>query len=639
MRAHWLAAFAVPTALTACLAPQTDDWMSQLAPDSPCFRVNLLDGLSTDTTAELHDLFACVNRSGDFDPLVPAVTQLDAPTDQGRPAGVALATVVNALPAAGINPFRWAGVLADALDAPDQPLAQLVDIGLELLYGQPASTVRTNGGGQVADGLLAPIAPALPAAVAALRADDQALVTTLAAALADPELDRWIHTADAWSASADPAVSTVVAALPADLADARLATLDPSNDRWTGASGDSLRDVYATWVTGDDPVLPAIADETSAILSDALTRDRLEADLARFAADGTLAAAVDGAGWMSTVDVDGGPLTAGEWSALARFVRLLADTNQPMDCSVDLLLTQIDFSFGNLAVSTLKLIADVDPSTLQTTGAIYGLLFGNAVGEFVLDQAADLGVCPGLTPQVVDDLAAVEQIADPQAAALLTVLVAAIDALEEGEVDRVPALADLADDLYEAGGLLPAEELIRDVAATALIDDVAAALPPLADPQAYGLTAQGAPAADLQAALTVASWVVDRDPATGQTGFDALQPLLVAFGAEDGSWLALDRGAALLAAPDSALGDGVQLVHALVALDPALTLLHDVAAVAGDRTVTAPALEAAATAPLVDAAVDPAPGAAPDFLGRLARDGTLDDLLRLIDLVFGLVGA
>jgi hypothetical protein len=240
---------------------------------------------------------------------------------------------------------------------------------------------------------------------------------------------------------------------------------------------------------------------------------------------------------------------------------------------------------------------------------------------------------------VVDDLAAVEQIADPQAAALLTVLVAAVDALEEGEEDRVPALADLADDLSEAGGLLPAEELIRDVASTALVDDLASALPPLADPAAYGLTAQGAPAADLQAALNAAAWVVDRDPATGRTGFDDLQPLLVALGEVDGSWTALDRGAALLAAPDSALGDGVQLVHTLVALDPTLSLLHDVAAVAGDRAVTTPALELAATAPLVDTALDPAPNAAPDFLGRLARDGTLDDLLRLVDLVFGLVGA
>lgn len=38
---------------------------------SPCLNVNLLDGLDETDSAEIENLFDCLNQSGTFDPLQP----------------------------------------------------------------------------------------------------------------------------------------------------------------------------------------------------------------------------------------------------------------------------------------------------------------------------------------------------------------------------------------------------------------------------------------------------------------------------------------------------------------------------------------------------------------------------------------
>ena len=50
-----------------------DDWHDQLVPDSPCYRVDLLDGLSEANTDELHDLYDCLDQ-GNFTALGGLVT-------------------------------------------------------------------------------------------------------------------------------------------------------------------------------------------------------------------------------------------------------------------------------------------------------------------------------------------------------------------------------------------------------------------------------------------------------------------------------------------------------------------------------------------------------------------------------------
>ncbi len=627
--------------LGAC-APAPDDWTDQLVADSACYRVNLLDGVDAGGTAELHDLHACLDQNGDFAALSGLDTALDAPTAIGVPVGLELAALVDALPASGIDPFALAGVLVDAIRAPGRPLDVLLDVALEGIYGEPAADVRVARGA-VADGLITPLHPVLPGVADVLLADDLALSAWLGDLLVHPETARWIRSTEATARATDPAVAGPRDAAIPDLGQARLLTLDATNDRWPDGTGDSLRDAAAVWALG--PVVPAIADEASAILGDPAVRAGIQADLVRLQADGTLARAVDGAHWMASVDVRGGSLDPAETSGLHGFVRLLADTNQPMDCSVDLGLVSLDFSFGNLAVSTLELIASTQPETLQAAGSVYGLLFGNDIGEFVLEEAADLGVCPGLTQQVVDDLAAVELLAEPEAADVLVAFVAVIETLQES--GRITALADLVDDLYETGAWSPTEELLRDMAPSPAIEDLLAAIPVLADPAKFGVTAAGAPPWDLQAALDVVAWVVDRDPANGvgadgldRTGFERISPLVTALLGADGTWVAIDRAAALARDPRSRVSGIVAAFPDLLATDPELVLLAQVAPLFRDPGIAGPVLRIGATPAVLDAALatgDDGPQPL-DFGGRLITEGALEDMLVLVDLVFGTLG-
>ncbi len=631
--------------LTACPPPTTDDWTDQLVSDGPCYRVNLLNGLDEETKGEIDDLYACVNRTGDFDALNPVLDGLDTASVTGAPGWQLAAQAVNRLGDAGVDPFALVGVLVDALQAPERPIDIVLDVALEAIYGVPAADTRAApGSGTPEAGLLTPLAPLVAPIAAELLADDLALGRWASDLLGDPETARWVRTIASFAASTDPVVADAVADLPADLGAARAATRNASNDRWTGASGDSLRDALDAWVTAPEPVIPAVAAEASVLLADVKVRTRLQSELVRLGADGTLGRAADGAAWMASVDRTGGNLTAGEDSALHAFVRLLANTNQPMDCSVDLGFFDLEFTFGNLAVTTLELIADLDPADLQSAGSIYGLLFGNGVGEFVLNSAADLGVCPGLTNQVVDDLAAVEVIAEPPAGDLLTAFVAVLDTLEEGTENQIPVLADLTDDLYGAGGWPATEELLRDAATTSAVDLLLALLPALAEPAESGITAGDEPAIDLQEALDLVAWAVDLDPITGETGFDRVAPLVGLIGSNDGAWLAIDRGIALIADPRSRLGSGPAFVTGLLAADPDLVLLETLAPLVGDATLAEPVLRLAETEGLAEVALagQAASGQTEPplaFGGRLISDGTLADLLQILDLALALLGA
>ena len=58
---------------------------------------------------------------------------------------------------------------------------------------------------------------------------------------------------------------------------------------------------------------------------------------------------------LVNVDRTGGPIPRGTRSnevdtALHALVRLLSATNQPMECSLDIIVTTVDVNLGNLAV-------------------------------------------------------------------------------------------------------------------------------------------------------------------------------------------------------------------------------------------------------------------------------------------------
>lgn len=635
--------------LVACAEP-APSWRDQLVADGPCYRVNVRDGLDESGTAEVNDLFDCVNRGGQLDAMSPAVAALESPTRDDVPAGVEVARLINALPAADVDPFALGGVALDLLRAEDRPIRPFLDLYLELAYGTRAERVRdgtvdVRSADQLRNGVLVPLAPVLPELAEALLDDDLDAATYAAEKLADPEAKRWVRTVGAWTASDDPRVAGPVGRLLPELGALIAATRSPENDRAFSTSGDSLRD-FARVFVGGDPLIVELADPADAILSDAVVRPQLEAKIAVWHDDGHLQEVPDQLRWLASIDVDGNGLPKGETSALHALVRLLHDTNRPMQCSLDLWVTNIDFDVGNLAVAILGLIAGQDPDLVQSGVGIIGSVLGWDLTGSIMTDIADSGVCPAFTPQVVHDLGAVDRLYDDRAYDLLVVFVDALGVLRRGQQDRIPDLADLATSLEAGGGTVVAEELIRDIGDEAAMTDLIALVPILADPGAYGLTAGAEPAVDLHDAFGLVVWVFADD--AGRTGLERILPLVSPVVDEPGAWEAEEHFGRLLAEEGSQAGRAFELVPPLLAVDPDLVTLDQIAALIGDPTLAGPLLRVLETDGVGAALLAADPPGDPDevpvgYVGRLVADGTVDEVLATVDVILrgfgGLTGS
>jgi hypothetical protein len=642
-RSRLLAFAASLAALAACVPSEREDWHDQLVADSPCFRVNVLDGLDETSTTELRDLFACVDNGGQFDALSPTVDALEAESRDAVPAGIELTRTINALPDAGIDVFGLAGLAVDALQAEDRPIDAFMDLLLELAYGVKASRVRSGevpyqSSSALQTGVLAPLAPVLQTSATVMLDDDLETAVFAASVLQDPETERWIRTFESTVASSDPWVHDPVANLLPHLGTAILAAQSPDNDHYSGTSGDSVRDL-ATAYAGSDPLIADLAPGAYAMLGDVVVRTRLESQLVEWYTLDHLEVLPDQVAWLGSVDVDGGALDPGEVSGLHALVRLLHDTNQPMVCSLDLWVTDLTVDLGNLATTILGVLADLDPDTVQTGVGILGTILGYDFSESVMHEIADTGICPVLTNQVVDDLGSIDLIYDERVYDLLVIFIEALDTLKNGESDHIADLADLTTTLYDGGGLEPVEELLRDIAYEPVLDDVIDLIPVLADPTAFGLTAGEQDPVDLQDALGLAIWFFEPDE-NGETGWDRLAPLVPPLLAEDGTWAALGSAGRLLSEEGSQTGRLLELLPPLFAIDPELTAIDLLAPLLGNEVVAAPVLRMIETEGVLAGLLATTPqGDDPDvplaFVTRLVLDGTIDEVLSTVDAIMG----
>lgn len=631
--------------LAACGGPTNEPhWSDQLVPDSPCYRVDLLDGLDESSTDELRAAYECVNLHGHVAPFGPAVDALEtASTRDGRPAGLDLAAAVNHLGEVDVDPFAIAGLLVDALRDPEIDPVVFVDVGIELIHGRPAPDVRAGAvpPGDLTASLLTPLGPALVPAITVLLDDQLDAVAWLGGVLRDPETDRWLRTITAYLESDDAAVTAPLDRALPNLGRAIGAAASPGNDRWWGASGHSLRDAADVLLVRDvDPVLQVMSPHLAPLVADAAAMQALEDELVRLHDLGALQATPGQLAWMVGVDQHGDPLTdPSEPSALFRFMRLLSSANRPMDCTIDLWITSIDWSFGNLAVAVLEILADLDPDTAQGTVEIVALLTDNVAADWMLHEAVDLGVCPALTHDLVDDLVAVDVLTRPEADDLLEVVVGLLRVAKDGgSSNHVPDLVNALASAHDVGATEPVEELFRDVGDLPLIADVVALLPVLADPAGWGITAAGGEPTDLADFLDLVGWVFTVDPESGRTGLERFHPLLRAVMAQDGTWTALDRAGGLLRQEGTALSRLLDLLPAMLALDPELDLVHQLGAALDHPAVSAPLLRTLEAPGVVDALFADAPDDAEPplgFVGRLLADGTFDDVLAVVDLVLG----
>jgi hypothetical protein len=621
--------------LLAACASDNGHWYSDLEPTGPCYRVELANGLDEAATEETQDLFRCLNKQGHFRALEPVALGLEGTSDAGVPAGVEFARTWNALSRSDLD---LTGLVDGALGLATlegQAGSHLQDLALELMYGTNAIYVRRDSfnlqdPAALRAGAVVPLRPALGPTFRAVLDDDLRAPAILADILEDPETPRWIWTMEGWVRA--PGLQAPLDDLLPAVGEAILSTRTPENDRWSQATGDSLRDLVDKARQGNPDVVERISPELLAVLNDRKVRANLPDLLVGLQADGHLQVTPPQAGWLAMVDVQGGTLAPGEDSALTALLRLLDATNRPMACSINLGFTSLDVDFGNLAVTLLTVLADQNPDDVQGYAAIVGDVFGYGLGEGVIVTIAETGVCPTFTPQVARDLQSLDRLGEPQARGLTHTLIGLVRVLRDGDEDHVGDLVQVVSDTRAAGLVPPLEEVLRDTSDSDLTEAVVALVPAMDRPARYNITARDAQPATLEDLLGLVVWVVEPGEG-GETGWQRLKPVLLPALEHDGTWEAAGVAGRVLADRDSALARAHRLIPPIVEADPSLSLVTELAPILRDRTATAPALRLASTEavlePLLTAEVPEGQEQPLAMAARLIRTGALDDLWNL----------
>lgn len=629
---------------TSCVLPDDSRaaWRKQLQASSPCYEVDLTDGLDDQSTEELHGLFDCLNRQDNLAPLEPTTTAFDAPVRGQVPVGVALVQALGALPDAGVEPWGLAGVAVDGLRSPDRPTEPLLDTILELSYGETAPAIRAWAPAELSrttrldDSPLVPLAPVLPEAAGRLLDDPDAPTAWLAEVLRSEGTRRWLDTLQAMGASTDPRVAPHVDAALAQLGSALLAADTPADALTPGPTGHSVRDLLTRLLDGPSPLLDVLADDLIVLLTDVRVRDDLEDALVRLHGQGHLEHVPAQVAWMASVDRDGVPLAPGRPSALHAFLRILHDANRPLTCSVDLFVTDVSIDLGNMAQVFLSVLADQSADTVVGASGVLSDVLGFPLSELLVDQLAASGACPVITPRFVRDLDAVGVLYEPEAYDLTVSFLELLRVLENGETDHLPLLADVGTDVVAEGAVGTIEEALRDLGPEPLLATMMHLVPPLARPASHSLGRTEDLAGFQDLLDLVLELVTPRTDRPGRT-WHRLTPHLLPLVDDDRPWQAARRLGTLLAEPDSRTATAMDWAPQLLALDPDRVVVDTVATLLDDPAVARPLLFVVEQGGLVDQLLASTPrGTDPRvpraFLGELVVDGTLDELLGLVDL-------
>ena len=326
--------------------------------------------------------------------------------------------------------------------------------------------------------------------------------------------------------------------------------------------------------------------------------------------------------------MEGEPLQLGEDSALTAFVRLLAATNQPMNCSLDLWVTSLDVELGNLAIAFLELLAGADPDVAQTSFGLLGEVLGWGFSQWALEEIADSGVCPALTPQVLEDMRAVDVLYEPEAYHLLASFIALMEWLEDGNDNLLYPFAEAATEAHQAEAIPPVEELVRDVATQPLVGDLIEFLPVLINPKSHNMNATSIAFDDL-----VALALAMLEPANALRDIEpALQRTL----ALDATWTMVHGTAVLLAHEDAAMHSSLDVASELLALDPELEMLEELATQLDNSRLIQPVLrlleiEDLSQSLLRSTSSSDGRQAPRAFVAGLIVDGTVQEFLNIMD--------
>jgi len=298
--------------------------------------------------------------------------------------------------------------------------------------------------------------------------------------------------------------------------------------------------------------------------------------------------------------------------------------------------TSIDL--GNMSVAILRQIANLSSGAAVTQVAFLGDVLGFGITQALADGLAASGACPLLDEQLLDDLRVVERLNDSEVGDLVAIIHGLLDAVyERDERDRLQETVNVLAALHSHGLVPPVEEALRDLAQSALVDDLGVVIATLVDPTSLQVDAcpAGSEPLDFDTLWdTSASFLGESDV------IETLGPVIEAALENDATWVMIDNGSELASHPSSRIHALPELIVALNATDSDGDLMEFIVETVQNPALFRPALAAIETPELRDAIIESTPdseGPLP-FISRLIISDTVTVMLQTVDLVLDSLG-
>jgi len=627
--AHCLLASSLGLAVVVGLScADNDPEFTEVAPldelSNPCFKANLLDGLSETDPEELRSVFQCLNLRGGFDGAAGLVDALvTTPTRTNRIAALEIATVVNDIPGE-VNIVEAMTSASQLLAEQDEFLLHVVHTLAEWTYGLPWSQVQLayqGGGGDllraeaVESGLVQPLIPVLSTLAGALL--DSASLAAMGADLQElAAMDELVETLDTLATLVEANESTLFAPFADDLGAYLQASPGPDGR-------DTLLVLLLALLTPSDglggqvPLLNAL-EPIDTILDEPITLPDVIETLGELYDSGKLHALPEQLHSLTTIDIDGTGLSSGEETAFEALFALLEEADQPVDCPL--------FHEESLALFILETIAGWDASTLELLVPL-----ADGLGSTMLPLVGLLCSNP-IDPGVPGHIPAITRLAETGA---LGALVPLLDALYHNGSNH-NMLRPVLDTLmaFQKGGAIPAlqahalQELDEPFLGNIL--EILGAYVAPTSPEASG---------DIYAVLALMNFAMSPPPGgsyeASTLGLMA-EPLRATIATEEtriAAWT--QRWAVLLRTEGSETNTFLYKFAPLLHIDPDLDSVEGLGDILGNTEMLETILRVLDAAPVAEAAASSTSGETSregllGMVGRFAADGSLEAVLTLL---------
>ncbi len=598
---------------------------------SPCLNVNLLDGLDETDSAEIENLFDCLNQSGTFDPLQPVVDEVVAGSDRNlEPLAYHAAAIVNTAPDL-IPVWETLGATQQLLLEENEFLLEALHLVAEFVYGVPWPEVEQlalegdlHNADLLADGPLGHLVPVLRVwAEVILDQDDvEDSGEILDHLLSMPELRDTLVTLRELLRDNDNHH------LFDDFSEHWGEFFIQTHDETTGRN--TLVDALDALVSpvpeyeGQPLAVQTLLPHAEPMFEDEIMRQRLVEGIGDLYDRGTLDDLPDQLTWLMTVDMHGGPLDPGEDSALESALILLDEADDEFVCDVfGYEYVEID----SVSVWMLQEIVNygIDAHTIEELVAFVEDLY-----DTVIDWVAWACDVP---PILLTHFDSIIRLAESGA---LHTLIPLLYAIADPDVAAHNYLEELIEIVRLALALelvAPLEALLAPTFEQDFMPSVLAIIGAFVDPS-YDLAA-----GDVYTLLDVIIYLIT--PPEGDTLYhDA--PLVIAARIIDGiiagEYEELDRfivtWGELLADPDAITHHILYGIEGLLDLDPDLQSLNYVGDILAHEEVCTHWLLFFEDRGLMEALGMPGSAGGHEVplaaLGRLIADGTTEDLILLL---------